>query len=38
MKAVAGQVDGQGDQCSANPFVRQAFVKYLQCGIFGHGQ
>ncbi len=32
-----GQFDGQGDHHSPRPFVRQAFEKYLECGIFAHG-
>jgi len=35
--ASAGQFDGQGDRHSPKPYVRQAFAKYLQCGIFAHG-
>ncbi len=30
----AGQFDGQGDHHSPKPYVRQAFRKYLECGIF----
>ena len=33
--ASAGQFDGQGDQHTPKPYVRQAFRKYLECGIFG---
>ena len=33
----SGQFDGQGDHHSPKPFVRQAFEKYLECGIFAHG-
>jgi hypothetical protein len=33
----AGQFDGQGDHHSPKPYVRQAFRKYLECGIFAHG-
>jgi hypothetical protein len=35
--ASAGQFDGQGDHHSPKPYVRQAFAKYLECGIFAHG-
>jgi hypothetical protein len=35
--ASAGQFDGQGDQHTPKPYVRQAFRKYLECGIFAHG-
>ncbi len=35
--ASAGQFDGQGDHHSPKPYVRQAFEKYLKCGIFAHG-
>ena len=35
--ASAGQFDGQGDHHTPKPFVRQAFRKYLECGIFAHG-
>jgi hypothetical protein len=35
--ASAGQFDGQGDRHTPRPFVRQAFAKYLECGIFAHG-
>ena len=35
--ACRGQFDGQGDHHSPKPFVRQAFRKYLECGIFAHG-
>ncbi len=35
--ASAGQYDGQGDHRSPKPFVRKAFAKYLECGIFAHG-
>ena len=35
--ASAGQFDGQGDHHSPKPDVRQAFEKYLECGIFAHG-
>jgi len=35
--ASAGQFDGQGDHHSPQPFVRKAFAKYLECGIFAHG-
>ena len=34
--ASAGQFDGQGDHHSPRPYVRQAFRKYLECGIFAH--
>ena len=33
----AGQFDGQGDHHTPRPYVRQAFRKYLECGIFAHG-
>ena len=33
----AGQFDGQGDHHTPKPYVRQAFAKYLECGIFAHG-
>jgi hypothetical protein len=35
--ASAGQFDGLGDHHTPKPFVRQAFRKYLECGIFAHG-
>lgn len=35
--ASTGQFDGQGDCRTPKPYVRQAFAKYLECGIFGHG-
>jgi hypothetical protein len=35
--ASAGQFDGQGDHHTPKPYVRQAFRKYLACGIFAHG-
>jgi hypothetical protein len=35
--ASAGQFDGQGDHHTPRPYVRQAFRKYLECGIFAHG-
>ena len=35
--ASAGQFGGQGDQHTLKPYVRQAFRKYLECGIFAHG-
>ena len=35
--ASAGQFDGQGDHHTPNSYVRQAFRKYLECGIFVHG-
>ena len=35
--ASAGQFDGQGDYSTPKPYVRKAFAKYLECGIFGHG-
>ena len=35
--ASAGQFDGQGDRRTPKPFVRKAFAKYLECGIFAHG-
>ena len=35
--ACAGQFEGQGDHHTPRAFVRQAFRKYLECGIFAHG-
>ena len=35
--ASSGQFDGQGDHHSPKPYVRKAFAKYLECGIFAHG-
>ena len=35
--ASAGKFDGQGDHHTPKPYVRQAFRKYLECGIFAHG-
>ena len=35
--ASAGQFDGQGDHHTPKPYVRHAFRKYLECGIFAHG-
>ena len=35
--ASAGQFDGQGDHHTPKPYVRQAFRKYLECGIFANG-
>jgi hypothetical protein len=35
--ASSGQFDGQGDYHTPKPYVRQAFRKYLECGIFAHG-
>jgi len=35
--ASAGQFDGQGDHHTPSAYVRQAFRKYLECGIFAHG-
>jgi hypothetical protein len=35
--ASAGQFDGQGDHHTPKTYVRQAFRKYLECGIFAHG-
>jgi hypothetical protein len=35
--ASVGQFDGQGDYRTPKPYVRKAFAKYLQCGIFAHG-
>jgi hypothetical protein len=35
--ASAGQPNGQGDHHTPKPYVRQAFCKYLECGIFSHG-
>ena len=37
MLASAGQFDGQGDYRALRPYVRKAFVKYLECGRFAHG-
>jgi hypothetical protein len=33
----SGQFDGQGDHHTPRAYVRQAFRKYLECGIFAHG-
>ena len=33
----AGQFDGQGDHRTPKPYVRLAFEKNLECGIFAHG-
>ena len=35
--ASAGQFDGQGNYRTPKPYVRKAFAKYLECGIFAHG-
>ena len=35
--ASCGQFDGQGDHHTPRSYVRQAFRKYLECGIFAHG-
>ena len=35
--ACRGQFDGQGEHHTPKPYVRQAFRKYLECGIFAHG-
>ena len=35
--ASAGQFDGQGDHHTPKSYARQAFRKYLECGIFAHG-
>ena len=35
--ASCGQFDGQDDHHTPKPFVRQAFRKYPECGIFAHG-
>ena len=35
--ASCGQFDGQGDHHTPRAYVRQAFRKYLECGIFAHG-
>ncbi len=35
--ASCGQFDGQGDHHTLRAYVRQAFRKYLECGIFPHG-
>jgi Transposase zinc-binding domain len=35
--ASAGQFDGQGDHHTPRTYVRQAFRKYLECGIFVNG-
>ena len=35
--ASAGQSGGQGDHHTPKPYVRQAFRKYLGCGIFDYG-
>ena len=34
--ASAGQFDGQGDHRTPKPYVRKAFAKYLECGVFAH--
>jgi hypothetical protein len=34
--ASAGQYDGLGDHHTPKPYVRKAFAKYLECGIFAH--
>ncbi len=36
-RASAGQSGGQGDHHTPKPYVRKAFEKYLECGIFAHG-
>lgn len=33
----AGQFDGQGDHHTPKPYVRKAYAKYLECGIFANG-
>jgi hypothetical protein len=33
----SGQFDGQGDHHTPSAYVRRAFRKYLECGIFAHG-
>ena len=35
--ASARQSGGQGDHDTPKSYVRQAFRKYLECGIFAHG-
>jgi len=35
--ASAGQFDGQGDHHTPRAYVRPAFRKYLECGIFANG-
>ncbi len=35
--ACSGEFDGQGDHHSPKPYVRKAFMKYLECGIFANG-
>ena len=35
--ASAGQFDRQGDHHTPRTYVRQAFRKHLECGIFAHG-
>jgi hypothetical protein len=34
--ASVGQFDGQGDHHTPKPYVRRAFRKYQECGIFAH--
>jgi Transposase zinc-binding domain len=34
----AGQLNGQGDHHTPKPYVRQAFRKYLECGIFARAR
>ncbi len=34
----SGQFDGQGDHDSPKPDMRQAFQKYLECGIFARAR
>jgi hypothetical protein len=33
----AGQFEGHSDYRIPKPYVRRAFAKYLQCGVFAHG-
>jgi len=35
--ASAGQFDGQGDHHTPPTYVKKAFRKYLECGIFANG-
>jgi Transposase zinc-binding domain/Putative transposase len=35
--ASSGQFDGQGDHHTLPRFVKEAFRKYMECGVFAHG-
>ena len=37
LEPTRGDPHGQGDHHTPKPYVRQAFRKYLECGIFAHG-